>query len=116
MENELLKALMGNPIFGGGSVVAALIGMFYYARKMYLSMQQDSASTETMTTNLAATRQVVDMLSDQVTRLTQQVNELRDIVARQTEERRSLIEENLKLQRELDECKERMNVSVQQTQ
>lgn len=112
MENELLKALMGNPIFGGGSVVAALVGMFYYARKMYLSMQQDSASTETMTTNLAATRQVVEMLNSQVEKLTQQVNELRDIVDKLTDERRNLIEDNLKLQRELDECKEKSYVPV----
>lgn len=112
MENELLKALMGNPIFGGGSVVAALVGMFYYARKMYLSMQQDSASTETMTTNLAATRQVVEMLNSQVEKLTQQVNELRDIVAKLTDERRNLIEDNLKLQRELDECKEKSDAPV----
>lgn len=112
MENELLKALMGNPIFGGGSVVAALVGMFYYARKMYLSMQQDSASTETMTTNLAATRQVVEMLNSQVEKLTQQVNELRDIVAKLTDERRNLIEDNLKLQRKLDECKEKSDVPV----
>lgn len=112
MENELLKAWMGNPIFGGGSVVAALVGLFYYARKMYLSMQQDSAATETMTTNLAATRQVVEMLNSQVEKLTQQVNELRDIVAKLTDERRNLIEDNLKLQRELDECKEKSDVPV----
>lgn len=112
MENELLKALLGNPIFGGGSIVAAMVGFCYYARKMYLSMKQDVASTESMTTNLAATKQVVDMLNEQVALLTKQVNELRDVVAKQSEERRTLIEENMKLQRELDIYKEKLSVSV----
>lgn len=112
MENELLKTLLSNPIFGTGSIVAAMLGFYYYARKMYLSMKQDVASTESMMTNLAATRQVVDMLNEQVALLTKQVNELRDVVAKQTEEQRMLIEENIKLQHKLDGYKAKLNVSA----
>lgn len=116
MENEALNTLLGNPLLGGGSVVGVALAALYYIRKMYLGMKQDSAEAAQNSTNLAATKQVVDILNDQVQRLTQQVKDLQDTVMKQSAERRTLIEEVMKLTRELENCRGKDNVSFQSTQ
>lgn len=116
MEAEALKLLLSHPLFSGGTMVGALLGLLYYARKVYMSIKQDSANTDIVTTNIAATRQVVEILNDQVARLTQRVNELQDTVLKYTEERRALIEEVVKLTRELEQCRSNNNVSIQSTE
>lgn len=116
MEDDLLKQLLSSPLFGGGTVAGAIVGILYLLRKGYTTLKADSATTEGVTTSLNAQGQVIAMLRDEVARLSQQVQHLQETVARQSEERRNLTDQLITAQRELATIKGDNNVSIQSTQ
>lgn len=115
MEADLLKALLSSPLFGGGTVAGAIVGILYLLRKGYMTLKADAATTDAMTTSLNSQAQVIAMLRDEVARLSAQVQTMQETVAKQSEERRKLMDQLIRAERELAQCKGDDNVQIQQS-
>ena len=106
----LLADLMSNPLLGGGTIVGTVVGILIVGLKIYNVLRKDQSTADAITNSFATQTQVIDMLKGEITRLSDEVQKLRSDVAALSDSRRKLADDNVKLQRELDDCNRRQNV------
>ena len=87
-----------------------MVGILVVGLKIYNVLRKDQSTADAITNSFATQTQVIEMLRGEITRLSDEVQKLRTDVAALSESRRKLADENVQLQRELDECNRRRNV------
>lgn len=104
MEKELFTDLLNNPLAGGSTVGAALLGLLYFFYKAYLSLKSDSSTSDAITTSLNSQGQVITMLREEVARLSTQVKQLQDNASSHDNEKLQLSSKLSAAEQSLQEC------------
>lgn len=102
---DLVTLLMKNPflgaIFGGGSIVGSVIAIYAILLKGYKILQKSFAGDSAILNGFTTQNQIIDLLRQEITRLNDETQKLRNDLAVANETCLTLMNDNAKLHKEL---------------